>query len=259
MCPYVLHLGPVTIASFGLMVALAFLVALHFLRRELERKGHDPEFGSTIVTTAMVGGLVGAKLYYVAFETPPHLPWGELLRVTFSGAGLTWYGGFIVAATAIVVLSWRRGVPVAQVADAAGIALAIGYAVGRIGCQLAGDGDYGVASDLPWAMAYPQGIVPTFERVHPTPVYETLANLAIFGLLWRTRIRLATPGRSFGCYLILTGLARFLIEFVRINPKVLWGLSDAQLISLGLIAVGAAIVLRLLGRAQRPTASASSA
>ncbi|MFA6107945.1 MAG: prolipoprotein diacylglyceryl transferase [Candidatus Latescibacterota bacterium] len=256
MCPYVLQLGPLTIASFGLMVALAFLAAMYILRRELGRKGLDPELGSSIVTAAMVGGLVGAKLYYVAFETPPDLPWSELLRVTFSGAGLTWYGGFLVAAAAIVWLIRRRGVPVLQVADAAGIALALGYAVGRIGCQLAGDGDYGIPTDLPWGMAYPDGVVPTLERVHPTPVYETLSNLGIFGVLWATRRRLSRPGLSFSLYLVLTGLARFLVEFIRINPRVLWGLSDAQLISLGMILAGVAGLGWLTRRkdADRPSA-----
>jgi len=125
-----------------------------------------------------------------------------------------------------------------QVADAAGICLAIGYAVGRIGCQLAGDGDYGIPTDLPWAMAYPDGVVPTFEKVHPTPVYETLSHLGIFGLLWATRLRLQTPGLSFCLYLVLAGTARFLVEFIRINQKVLWGLSDAQLLSVVMIVVG---------------------
>ncbi|MBT4499886.1 MAG: prolipoprotein diacylglyceryl transferase [Gemmatimonadetes bacterium] len=238
MCPYVLELGPITIASFGLMVAFGFLSALFFLKKELERKGIDPELGSSLITTAMIGGLVGSKLYFVIFETPPGMTWGDTFGAIFSGAGLTWYGGFVVAAAAIVWMIKRSGAPVLQVADAAGICLAIGYAVGRIGCQLAGDGDYGIPTDLPWAMAYPDGVVPTFEKVHPTPVYETLSHLGIFGLLWATRLRLQTPGLSFCLYLVLAGTARFLVEFIRINQKVLWGLSDAQLLSVVMIVVG---------------------
>lgn len=233
-----LKIGPFTIASFGLMVALGFLTALFFLKKELERKGIDPELGSSIITAAMVGGIVGAKLYYVFFETPAGMSWGETFGTIFSGAGLTWYGGFVVAAGAIVWLIRRHQAPVLQVADAAGICLAIGYAVGRIGCQLAGDGDYGVPTDLPWGMAYPDGVVPTLEKVHPAPVYETLSNLGIFGILWSTRKRIQIPGLSFCLYLVLTGLARFLVEFIRINQKVLWGLSDAQLISVAMIVVG---------------------
>ena len=122
--------------------------------------------------------------------------------------------------------------------DAIGIGLALGYAVGRIGCQLAGDGDYGVPTELPWGMAYPNGVVPTLERVHPAPVYETLMGLGIFGILWSTRKHLQTLGLSFCLYLILSGTARFLVEFVRLNPEVFWGLSAAQGISLVLIGVG---------------------
>jgi phosphatidylglycerol---prolipoprotein diacylglyceryl transferase len=255
MHPYLLKLGPFTIASFGLMVALGFLTALYFLKRELSRQGLDPELGSSIITAGMVGGLAGAKLYYVLFETPPGMTWGETFRVVFSGAGLTWYGGFIVAAAAIVWLIRRWQAPLLRVADAAGIALAIGYAIGRIGCQLAGDGDYGVPTDLPWGMAYPDGVVPTLEKVHPTPVYETLSNLGIFALLWSTRRRLRTPGLSFCLYLVATGLARFLVEFIRLNPRVLWGLSDAQLISLGMMATGLGLGAWLLRR--RPVEGAA--
>jgi phosphatidylglycerol---prolipoprotein diacylglyceryl transferase len=238
MYPYILKLGPITIASFGLMVACGFLSALFFLKKELERKGIDPELGSSLITTAMVGGLVGAKLYFVLFETPPGMTWGDTFGVIFSGSGLTWYGGFTVAAAAIVWMIKRSGAPVLQVADAAGIALAIGYSVGRIGCQLAGDECYGIQCDLPWAMAYPNGVVPTFEKVHPTPVYETLSHLSIFGILWATRLRLKTPGLSFCMYLVLAGTARFLVEFLRTNQRVIWGLSDAQVISAVVIVVG---------------------
>lgn len=238
MYPYILKIGPITIASFGLMVALGFLTALYFLKKELERKGLDPELGSSIITAAMIGGLAGSKLYYVLFETPSGMTWGETFGVIFSGAGLTFYGGFVVATAAIFWVIHRHQAPVLQVADAAGMVLAVGYAIGRIGCQLAGDGDYGIPTDLPWAMAYPDGVVPTLEKVHPTPVYETLSHLAIFAILWSTRKRIRTPGLSFCLYLTLAGLARFLVEFIRLNQRVLWGLSDAQLLSMVMMAVG---------------------
>ena len=240
------QLGPLVIASFGTMVALGFLAALYVLRRELARKGLDPELGSSIITAGMLGGIAGAKLYFVLFEMGPSATWGEALRGLFSGSGLTWYGGFAVAAAAIVWLVRRHGAPCLPVADAAGLALALGYGIGRIGCQLAGDGDYGAPTDLPWGMAYPDGVVPTFEKVHPTPVYETLMSLAIFGALWSTRKRLDLPGLSFCVYLVLSGLARFLVEFLRINPRVLWGLSEAQLISLAVVLVGSGAGFRLL-------------
>lgn len=238
MYPYLLQIGPITIASFGAMVALSFLAALQVLNKELGRKGINGDLASSIITTSMVGGLVGAKLYFVMFETPSGMEWGELFDVIFSGYGLTWYGGFVLASVSVAWQVRRRGVPVLQVADAAGIALALGYAIGRIGCQLAGDGDYGTATDLPWAMAYPNGVVPTLEKVHPAPVYETLSHLSIFALLWFTRKKISIPGLSFCIYLFLAGVARFGVETVRINPRVLWDLSEAQLISIAMVLVG---------------------
>ncbi len=245
MYPYLLEIGPITIASFGAMVALGFLAALQILNHDLKRKGLDEELGSTIITTCMIGGLVGAKLYFILFETPPNQDWAAIFGQLFSGYGLTWYGGFIVASAAVIWQIRRRAVPLGQVADSAGIALALGYAIGRIGCQLAGDGDYGVPTDLPWAMAYPDGVVPTLKKVHPAPVYETLSHLGIAALLWNLRTRIQTPGLSFSLYLVLAGLARLLVESIRLNPRVLWGFSEAQLISAAMIILGLVLAARL--------------
>ena len=249
MYPVLLEFGPISIHSFGVMVALGFFAGLYLIKKDLQRRGIDPELGTSVVTAALVGGLVGAKLYFALFETP-ELGGREFLRALFSRSGLTFYGGFIVATGAAIWVIRRRQVPVLPVADAVGIGGALGYAIGRIGCQLAGDGDYGVPTDLPWGMAYPDGVVPTLEIVHPTPVYETLAGLAICTILWCGRTRIETPGVLFCIYLLLSGAARFAVEFIRINQKVLWGLSDAQLISLAMMAVGLAWGYRLLGRAR---------
>ena len=246
MYPYLLEIGPLTIASFGTMVAIGFLTAMLILKKDFSRKGIDPEVGSSLITAAMVGGLVGAKLYFVVFELPPTQTWEELARGIFSGSGLTWYGGFIVATASVIWTIRRHGVPLWAAADSIGMALAAGYAIGRIGCQLAGDGDYGVPTDLPWGMAYPNGVVPTYEIVHPAPVYETLMGGGIFALLWGLRTRPWPVGLSFCYYLILSGVARFSVEIIRINPKVLAGLSGAQLISLALVAVGIVGAVRLL-------------
>ena len=242
MYPTLFEIGSLQIHSFGAMVALGFIAALFLIKRDLERKDLDPELGSTIITVAMVGGLVGAKLYYVFFETPSTL---SIWDAIFSGSGLTWYGGFAVAGIAAAVVIRRSGAPLLPVADSLGIGLAAGYGVGRIGCQLAGDGDYGVPTDLPWGMAYPDGVVPTLEIVHPTPVYESLISLLICGLLWITREKMGVDGLTFSLYLIAAGLARFLVEFVRINQKVLWGLSDAQLLSTVMTLGGVALAIRL--------------
>ena len=243
MYPYLLEIGPITIASFGAMVALGFISALYVLNLDLKRKGLGDELGSTIITTSMVGGLVGAKLYFVLFETPPNQDWATLFYQL--GYGLTWYGGFVVASAGVLWQIRRNNAPLGQVVDSVSIALALGYAIGRIGCQLAGDGDYGVPTDLPWAMAYPDGVVPTLEKVHPAPVYETLSHLGIAALLWSVRTRIQTPGASFAIYLILAGVARFAVESIRINPRVLWGYSEAQLISIVFVLGGLFLAVRL--------------
>jgi len=121
------------------------------------------------------------------------------------------------------------------------VPLAIGYAIGRIGCQLSGDGDYGIHSSLPWAMSYPDGTVPTTDTVHPTPVYETLAMGVVAAVLWRLRDRFA-PGVLFGLYLMFAGIERFLVEFIRRNDDVVAGLTQPQLISLAMLGLGAGIV-----------------
>ena len=246
MYPYWLEIGGYRLPTFGPMVVLGFLAAHFFIKKELQRKGADPELASSIITAAILGGLGGAKLYFVLFELPAQASWREFFGADFSGSGLTWYGGFVVAATAIVWVIRRHGMSLGATADASGIGLAIGYAIGRIGCQLAGDGDYGVPTDLPWGMAYPDGVVPTLAKVHPAPVYETLMGLAIFGVLWSARKRITIPGLSFYLYLIMTGMARLSVEFVRLNPRVLWGLTSAQLISVVLMVVGVGGVVYLL-------------
>ena len=248
MYPYWLEIGSFRLPTFGPMVVLGFLTAHYFIKRELGRRGVDPELATSLITAGILGGLVGAKLYFVAFELPAGTTWGHTLRSVFSGSGLTWHGGFVVAALASVWTIRRHGAPLAPTADACAAGLAIGYAIGRIGCQLAGDGDYGVPTDLPWAMAYPDGVVPTLQKVHPAPVYETLMGLAIFAVLWGTRVRLAVlrPGLSFCLYLVLAGSARFAVEQIRLNPEVLFGLTGAQLFSAGMMVAGVGLGVRLL-------------
>ena len=249
MYPYWLEIGGFKLPTFGPMVVLGFLAGHFFIQKELRRKGIDPDLASSILTAGILAGLAGAKLYFILFELPPGATWSESIGAVFSGSGLTWHGGFLVATAAVIWVVRRRGAPLAEVADAVGIGLAIGYAIGRIGCQLAGDGDYGVPTDLPWGMAYPEGVVPTTEIVHPAPVYETLLGVATFGLLWRVRRSLEVrPGLLFCLYLVLAGAARFGVETIRLNPQVLWGLTGAQLFSLVLVAVGIGVGARLLSR-----------
>jgi phosphatidylglycerol:prolipoprotein diacylglycerol transferase len=248
--PYWLEIGTFRLPTFGPMVVLGFLAGHYLIKRDLDRRGIDPELATSLVTTGILGGLAGAKLYFVLFELPDHVTWGETLGSLFSGSGLTFHGGFIVAALALLWTIARHGAPLASTADASGLGLTIGYAIGRIGCQLAGDGDYGVPTDLPWGMAYPDGVVPTTQIVHPAPVYETLMGLAILAVLWSSRKALSAyrPGLLFCLYLILAGAARFGVETIRLNPEVLFGLTGAQLFSTGIMITGVGLGLRLLSK-----------
>jgi len=254
MRPVLFDFGPFEVHSWGVLAAVAFGCAWLVLRRELERLSGQAEAALPLVLAAAVGGIVGARLYWF-FE---HLGDASLTD-SFSGAGFTWYGGLLGGAAAVLLVARRRRVPVDVLLGAAAPALALGYGVGRIACQLAGDGTYGVASDLPWAMSYPHGEVPTTEQVHPTPVYETLASLLVFTVLWRLRRRMA-PVRLFAVYLVLAGVERVLIELIRLNDEVLLGLTQPQLFALAMVAAGT-VVLALPPRLSRrlPRAPASEA
>jgi phosphatidylglycerol:prolipoprotein diacylglycerol transferase len=166
---------------------------------------------------ALLGGLVGARLYFIVQNYDDVK--GDLVGNLFSGAGLVWYGGVIGGTLAVLAWAWYRDFLGLALLDLAAPALALGYAIGRCGCQLSGDGDYGKASDLPWAMAYPHGTVRTTERVQPTPIYETLAMGLVAYLLWRLRDRFQT-GVLFAIYLVLAGTERFAVEFIRRNWSV---------------------------------------
>lgn len=252
MRPVLIELGPFEVNSWGAMVAVALLLAGAVLRTELERLAGRADVAYPLILAAGLGGLIGARLYWLA----EHAGEATLLD-SFSGAGFTWYGGLLGGAAAVLVVARVRDVPLTALLGASAPALALGYGVGRIACQLAGDGTYGVPSDLPWAMSYPNGEVPTTERVHPTPVYETLASLLIFWLLWRLRHRWE-PLRLFGAYLVLAGVERFLVEFIRRNDEVLSGLTQPQLFGVAMVVTGL-VVVTCRGRAVRlAEASASS-
>lgn len=240
-----LELFGLTIYTFGLMFGLAFIVAGAVATRRLGELGRPVDWSYEMVFAALVGGVVGAKLWWLVEEFSTISD--DLLANVFSGVGLVWYGGLLGGTVGVLLWArWRRA-PGLMVADVVAPALALGYAIGRVGCQLAGDGDYGVPSDVPWAMAYPEGTVPTTDEVHPTPVYEALAMTGVAAVLWRLRDSLPAGG-LFAAYLVLAGAERFLVEFVRRNEAVLLGLSLAQLTSVAMIVIGLAWLSRLRGR-----------
>ena len=249
-----LELGPLTLQTFGICFAAGFLVSGALIARRLRELRKPPDWAYEIAFAALIGGLLGARLHYVIEN------WGEvsddLLGNVVSGTGLVWFGGLVGGAAGVLLWARLRGFLERGLLDLCAPALAVGYAIGRLGCQLSGDGDYGKEWDGPWAMAYPNGTVPTTEEVHPTPVYETLTMLGVTYLLWRLRHRMPGGG-LFALYLLLGGLERFLIEFIRRNEEVALGLSLARYVALAMIAAGAVWLARL--RATPAAATAASA
>jgi phosphatidylglycerol:prolipoprotein diacylglycerol transferase len=255
MIPDIADLTGLPIHWFGVFLAAAFWAAGWVAAREFARKGLDPDVASSSLVWAIVGGLLGARLWLVLSD--PVALVRDPVGTIFTGSGWVFYGGLAGGALAVTILFRRRGVPFLQGADAVAPGIVLAQAIGRVGCQVSGDGDWGVPSDLPWAMSYPYAIggwpYPEGVRVHPTPVYECVAYLAVFAFLWRRRRAEAADGTIFGWYLVLASAARFLVEFVRINDPVALGLTAAQLTSLALVATGVVLVSR--GRAWRPAAA----
>lgn len=247
MLPF-LHIGPLNLPTFGLMLWLA-AVAGAFIMDRTFRRAHIDVDAVSMVAFAVVAGIVGAKLWHV-LDTPSdfrELGW----RVLWDSAGFAWYGGLTFAIGALIVQGWRARIGALRTLDLAAPAAAVGYGIGRIGCFLSGDGCYGIPLEPvhvlgmtfhPWGMSFPHGIEPVFVPVYPTPLYEMAAGVLIGWWLWRRGGKPHATGAILGQYLILTGIARFLVEFIRRNPKVALNLSNAQLASAGAVVAGAALV-----------------
>jgi phosphatidylglycerol:prolipoprotein diacylglycerol transferase len=256
MIPY-LHIWRLNVPTFGLMlwlaaVAAAFVMDRGFRRAHISADGEGPD-AIGMVAIAVIAGIVGAKLWHV-IDTPTEFReagWSVL----WDSAGFAWFGGLIFGISALVFQGWRARIGGLRTLDLAAPAAAIGYGIGRIGCFLSGDGCYGLPTNLPWGMSFPNGIEPTppFVRVHPTPLYELAAGLLIGWWLWWRSGKPRGTGAIVGEYLLLSGMARFLVEFIRRNPKVLWGLSNAQLASAGSVVVGILLIVwAARGRATGP-------
>lgn len=248
-----LEIGPITLQTFGLMFALAFLAAGALIWRRLGEIGKPHDWAYEMGFAALVGGIVGSRVYFMVqnYDSVKHDFFGTL----FSGSGLVWYGGAIGGALAVLAWAWWRGFLGLALLDLAAPALALGYAIGRCGCQLSGDGDYGKPWNGPWAMAYPHGTVSTDRTVHPTPIYETLAMGLGAWILWQLRDRVRT-GVLFAIYLAYAGTERFLVEFIRRNTEDSVGLTTAQLESLAMMAIGLgwiAVVNHRYGSISRPS------
>jgi phosphatidylglycerol---prolipoprotein diacylglyceryl transferase len=236
MYPTFFRIGNFDITSFGVLVAIGALVGLWVFGRELARSGLPASAGDAAMA-GVFGGLLGAKLLWVA-EHLGEEPFRDLL---FSRGGMSWFGGLAGGVGTALIVIWRQRVPIVATLAAATPALAIGHAIGRIGCFLVGD-DYGRPSDVPWAVAFPQGLPPTDVPVHPTQLYEAIALAVVAWLLIRWRRRNVPDAVVLGRYLVLAGSIRFAIEFIRVNVRVVGPLTLAHLVSLALVIMGATLL-----------------
>ena len=233
MYPTLFELFGFPISSFGVMLAIAFLAGTWITAARMREIGLDPDGATTMLIYAMVGGIGGSKLYYALdVWLRGELPFATAL---FSRSGITFYGGLLGAIALVIVGTRIHGIPTGRFFHCVCLAGALGQALGRLGCFLVGD-DYGRVTDRPWGIAFPEGAPPTLERVHPTQLYEMAWLLAATGWLWARRDR--SP-LLWGEYLVLAAAGRFAIEFLRTNPRIGLGLTEAQWIALALAAVGA--------------------
>jgi phosphatidylglycerol:prolipoprotein diacylglycerol transferase len=238
MYPF-LHLGHFNVPTFGLMLWLAAVAGAFIMDRSFRRAQVNAD-AVGMVAVAVVAGIVGAKIWHV-IDTP--IEFREFgWSVLWDRDGFAWFGGLVFGISALLLQGWYAKVGGLRILDLAAPAAAVGYGIGRIGCFLSGDGCYGVPTTLPWGMSFPNGIDPTLARVHPTPLYELIAGLLIGGYLWLRGGKPRGTGAIVGEYLVLSGTARFLVEFVRRNPKILWDLSNAQLASLGSVVAGIVLI-----------------
>lgn len=249
MHPVLFKIGPFTVYSYGVMLVTSFLIGFYFFSQEIVRKGLQKNIAIDITIIAVFCGIAGSKLLFILeninefFDNP--------LRITFSSGGFTFLGGLLLALAVSWIYIHNRKYNFLQAADAVAPSLIIAYGIGRIGCHLAGDGDYGLPTALPWGTNYQNGIVPpshlfngtkyaaSFPHkifpdstpLHPTPIYEFILSLLIFLILWKFRKSKWRDGQLVMLYFILSSISRFLVEFIRLNPKIVLDLSEAQIIS----------------------------
>ena len=256
--PLLIHVGRFTLTGYGIMMMLGFLVAGWIYARELQRRSLEPAIAWDTVVLAVVGGLIGSKLYFA-------ISVGRI-GALFARGGLVWYGGLAGGTAAVLAYMWLKKLPVRVLLDAVSPSLVVGYLLGRVGCFMVND-DYGLPSRLPWAMAFPQGSPPTTApilasqfhatipagvmpdqvlTVHPTQLYEIALSFLVFWLLWRWRNHRHAAGWLFGLYLVLSSVERIIAEIFRAkDDRILGAVTVAQLFSLALVLLGALLMRRL--------------
>ncbi|PKL43765.1 MAG: hypothetical protein CVV41_08330 [Candidatus Riflebacteria bacterium HGW-Riflebacteria-1] len=268
MYPYLFSIGPLTIGSYGVTLAIAFFTAFMVINWQFRKYGCDEELAWDLHFLAIFGGMVGSRLMHIFENFTDFL--ADPMSMIFSTTGFSVLGGYVLALVLCIVRVRYSGQPFFKIADIYVPGMAVGYAIGRLGCIAAGDGCYGLPCKLPWAMSFPQGLVPTLSAknntlaetyarlfpgeavptdisVHPTPLYESLSTLILIGFLLFVGWRIG-GGRRFAFFLIWFGVSRFLVEIIRLNPFIYWGLSSSQLLSIFFIIAGIVIMLGSKGR-----------
>ena len=246
------------IYSFGLMLVVAFYTCYYLLENDLKNSDYDDKLASDIIFWSALGGIVGSKFYHVIENLDRIMASPDPFSEIFSGSGLVFFGGLAGAVIAVTFVLKSYRVSWFEFADRLAPLIFLGYAIGRIGCFLVGD-DYGIPSKLPWAVSFPNGLPPTTKtvftyqfpwidtsdfpneilNVHPTQLYEAFICGCLFYTLWKYRSQTKYPGQLFFSYLVLAGVERFCIEFLRTNEKYLFEIfSGAQIFSVIIIFIG---------------------
>ncbi len=249
MYPVLFRIGDVAIYSFSVVLVISFLTAYKVLDIELRRKGFNGSLAEIILIACVIGGIGGAKLLFLMQNVTISQLIADPLR--YASSGLTFYGGFIGSLILIGAVTLIKKVNYLMVTDSLAPGLVLAYGIGRIGCLMVGD-DYGIPSDLPWAMAFPNGAPPTTEKVHPTQIYDTLLMICLFFFLWKIRKKSPAYGWLSAIMFVLLGVERFFIEFIRTTtPSFIPGLTQAQLISLAMIVLGAVKLIQIRAAANK--------
>jgi phosphatidylglycerol:prolipoprotein diacylglycerol transferase len=236
----VIHIFRFNIDSYMLFYCIAFIVAAFLLRHELRRNNYPPYLYINLMTVGLITGVIGSKIYYLLGI------WNEFIlspfETSFNIAGSGWYGGFALGGISVVLALRLKRLPVLKILDIMIPVVPIGQVFGRLGCFLAGC-CHGIPSNVPWALSFPNGLYPAHVKVHPTQLYEMFTYLCIFILLWKLRKKEIKYGVKFGLYLILAGLGRFIVEFYRLNPKILLSLTVPQIAAALGIILGAFVII----------------
>lgn len=244
MYPILFNYKLITIGSYGLLLGFAFYISFLLLEREFTVKKIDPELAYKLLIVIIPSAIIGAKMFHI-FEN-----FSEFLSapsaMIFSGAGLSVYGGFVLSFLAAMIVIKKNNEGILRIFDATSPSMALGYAIGRLGCHASGDGCYGIPTDSFLGMSYPNGIVPITVNVFPTPLFESFTSLIFFLILMRLRKNKMKTGMLFFIYLIMNGFARFSIEFIRLNPVTSIGLTQAQIVAICFILTGIAGLLYVI-------------